>query len=107
MRGKSKKVSLLRRMVIDVMHVSTGVPFVSLARPLHVRPLLDARSGTRTPPGWAAILVKAFALVARDEPILRTLYVKWPWPAFYELPKSVAMIAVARIENGEECVLAQ
>ena len=46
------------------------------------------------PPGWAAIFVKAFALVAREQPILRTLYVKLPWPGFYELPRSVAMVAI-------------
>jgi hypothetical protein len=94
-------------MVIDLMHASTGVPFVSLSRPLHIRPLLEARGAARAPAGWAAILVKAFAIVAQDEPILRTLYVRLPWPAFYELPKSVAMVAVARVEDGEECVLAQ
>ena len=38
------------------------------------------------PPGWAAIFVKAFYLVAKDQPVLRTLYLKWPWPRFYELP---------------------
>ena len=57
------------------------------------------------PPGWAAIFVKAFYLVAKDQPVLRTLYLKWPWPRFYELPRSVAIVAVARNENGEECVL--
>ena len=40
--------------------------------------------------GWAAIFVKAFALVAREQPVLRTLYAKWPRPGFYELPRSIA-----------------
>ena len=74
MRGKVRKVSLPRRLIVDLMHASTPVPFVSLSRSLNVRPLLDARSGMVKPPGWAAIFVKAFALVARDEPTLRTLY---------------------------------
>ena len=39
--------------------------------------------------------------------MLRTLYAKWPWPHFYELPHSVAMVAIARVEDGEECVLPQ
>ena len=59
------------------------------------------------PPGWAAIFVKAFALVARDEPVLRTLYVTWPWPQFYVLPRSIATVAIARVEHGEDCVLPQ
>ena len=43
--------------------------------------------------------------MARDEPVLRTLYVKLPWPHFFELPRSVAMVAVARVEDGEDCIL--
>jgi hypothetical protein len=45
--------------------------------------------------------------VAKDEPVLRTLYAKWPWPSFYELPRSIAMVAIARVEDGQDCVLPQ
>jgi len=87
------------------MRASIRVPFVSLARPLSIRSLSEARAQAAQRPGWAAIFVKAFAIVAKEEPILRTLYVKWPWPAFYELPRSVAMVAVARVEDGQDWVL--
>ena len=107
MRGTVRKISLPRRLVTDLMHASVRVPFVSLARPLNLRPLLEARALTAQPPGWAAIFVKGFALVAKEVPALRTLYVKWPWPQFYELPRSVAMIAIARVEDGQDCVLPQ
>ncbi|MHB0768462.1 acyltransferase [Bradyrhizobium sp. 5.13L] len=107
MRGTPKTISLRRRLICDLMHASMGIPFVSLSRSLHIRPVVEARAGVTAPAGWAAIFVKAFALVARDEPILRTVYVKWPWPALYELPKSVATVAIARVEEGEECVLPQ
>lgn len=89
------------------MHASKRVPFVSLARPLNIRGLLEARAQAAVRPGWAAIFVKAFALVAKEQPVLRTLYVKWPMPAFYELPRSVAMVAIARVEDGQDCVLPQ
>ena len=107
MRGRFRKISLPRRLIIDLMHASTGVPFVSLSRQLQIHPLLEARRGAVDPAGWAAIFVKAFALVAKDEPILRTLYAKWPWPTFYELPKSVALVAIARVADGEDGVLPQ
>ncbi|KQT03592.1 MAG: acyltransferase [Bradyrhizobium sp.] len=107
MRGTPKSISLRRRLICDLMHASMGVPFVSLSRSLNIRPLLEARACATAPAGWAAMFVKAFALVARDEPILRTVYVKWPWPALYELPKSVATVAIARVDEGEECVLPQ
>jgi hypothetical protein len=104
-RGTFRKISLPRRFVIDLMQVSMGVPFVSLSRTLDVRQLSAARSGLSQPPGWAAIFVKAFGLVARDEPILRRIYVGWPWPHLYELPRCAAMVAIARVEDGEECIL--
>jgi hypothetical protein len=107
MRGTVRKISMPRRLVADLMHASIRVPFVSLSRSLNIRPLTEARALAAQPPGWAAIFVKAFSQVAKDEPVLRTLYVKWPWPGFYELPRSVAMIAIARVEDGQDCVLPQ
>jgi hypothetical protein len=107
MRGTFRKVSLPRRLIVDLMHASMRVPFVSLRRSLTIRALAEARLTAAERPGWAAIFAKAFSLVARDEPVLRTLYVDWPWSYFYELPRSVGMIAIARNENGEDCVLPQ
>jgi hypothetical protein len=107
MRGTVRKITLPRRLVADLMHASIRVPFVSLTRSLNLRGLSEARAQAAQRPGWAAIFVKAFALVAKEEPILRTLYVKWPLPAFYELPRSVAMVAIARLEDGQDCVLPQ
>jgi hypothetical protein len=107
MRGTVRKISLPRRHVADLMHASRGVPFVSLTRTLDVRALLEARALAAQPPGWAAIFVKAFCLVAKEQPVLRTLYAKWPWPHFYELPRSVGMVAIARVEDGQDCVLPQ
>jgi hypothetical protein len=107
MRGTVRKISLPRRLVADLMRASIRVPFVSLTRPLNVRQLIEARAVTAQPPGWAAIFVKAFSLVAKEVPALRTLYANWPRPSFYELPRSVAMIAIARVEDGQDCVLPQ
>jgi hypothetical protein len=107
MRGTVRKISILRRLVADLMHASIGVPFVSLTRTLNIRPLLEARALAAQPPGWAAIFVKGFCLVAQEQPVLRTLYAKWPWPHLYELPRSVGMVAIARVEDGEDCVLPQ
>jgi hypothetical protein len=100
-------LSVPRRLIADLMHASVRVPFVSLRRSLNVHPLLEARALAVPQPGWAAIFVKAFSLVAKEQPVLRTLYVRWPWPGFYELPRSVAIVAIARVEDGEDCVLPQ
>jgi hypothetical protein len=100
-----RKISLPRRFIADLMHASMRVPFVSLSRTIDIAQLIAARAQVPQRPGWAAIFVKAFALVARDEPVLRTLYVKWPWPHFFELPRSIGMVAIARIEDGQDCIL--
>jgi hypothetical protein len=105
MRGTVRKVSLPRRFIVDLMRASIRVPFVSLRRTIDVRQLLEARALAAPSPGWAAIFVKAFALVAKDEIVLRTLYAKWPWAHFFELPRSVAMVAIARVEDGQDCIL--
>ena len=105
MRGTKRKISLPRRFIVDLMHASMRVPFISFSRSLDIGPFLAARAKAKSPPGWAAVFVKAFAIVAKEEPVLRTLYVKLPWPHFFELPRSVAMVAVARVEDGEDCIL--
>src|SRR5882757_6254316 len=107
MRGTVRKISIPRRLVADLMHASVRVPFVSLARPLNIGSLIEARAQMAQPPGWAAIFVKAFALVAKEQPALRTLFVKWPYARFYELPRSVGFVTIARIEDGQDCVLLQ
>ena len=105
MRRQVRRISQPRQFLIDLMHASMGVPFVSLSRPLDVRQLAEVRAAAGRTLGWAAIFAKAFALVAKEEPVLRTLYAKWPLPHFYELPRSIGMVAIGRVENGEECVL--
>src|SRR6201992_3668931 len=107
MRGKIKKLSVPRRLIGDMMCASIGVPFVTLRRKLDIGELLEARAGLAQPPGWAAIFVKAFGLVAKEQPVLRTLYARWPWPHLYELPRSIGMVAIARVHGGEDCVLPQ
>jgi hypothetical protein len=107
MRGTVRKISMPRRLVADLMRASMRVPFVSLRRTLDIGPLIEARAASAQRPGWAAIFAKAFCLVAREQPVLRTLYIKWPWPHFYELPSSVGMVAIARREDGQDCVLPQ
>jgi len=72
MRGAAKPISLARRFIIDFMHAS--VPHVAIKRTMNLERLVKARR----------------------ERWLRTFYIAWPWPHFYEVPKSVAMIAIVR-----------
>jgi hypothetical protein len=95
MRGTVRKISLSRRVIVDLMRASADVPFVAVRRTLSVGRLAAARKGLRNRPAWATIFAKAFAILASEQPILRRVYLKWPWPHFYEFPQTVAMIVVA------------
>jgi hypothetical protein len=95
MRGTVRNISLPRRVVIDLMRASADVPFVAVRRTLNIERLAAARGGLEQRPAWATIFAKAFAILAQDRPVLRTSYLKWPWPRFYEIPQTVAMIVVA------------
>jgi hypothetical protein len=41
------------------------------------------------------IFAKGFAILAREQPILRQIYLKWPWAHLYEFPQTLAMIVIA------------
>ena len=94
MKGKFKSINTARKLVIDLMHFS--VPLVVVTRTLKLDRLVQARAKLAVRPGWTPIMTKAFCLVAREEPWLRTFYLRWPWPHFYELPQSVAMATIIR-----------
>ena len=104
MRGTYRKISLPRRLIGDLMHASMDVPRVSVRRTLHIGPLVKARAAQVQRPGWSTIIAKAYAIAARNDPTFRTLYVKWPWPHFYEVPRSVAMVAIVRNDFDEQAV---
>jgi hypothetical protein len=55
MRGQVRRISLPRRFIVDLMHASMGVPFVSLSRVINIRPLTEARASAGLAPGRGAI----------------------------------------------------
>jgi hypothetical protein len=73
-----------------------SVPLVIVKRTMNLERVVKARALQDKRAGWLAIIAKAYCIVARDEPWLRTFYLRWPWPHFYEVPKSVAMAVVIR-----------
>lgn len=95
MRGTVRKISLSRRVIVDLMRASADVPFVAVRRTIALGRLATARKSLHSRPAWAAIFAKGFAILASEQPILRRVYLKWPWPHFYEYPQTLAMIVVA------------
>ena len=103
--GRSFAVSYFRRLVTDLMHFSAKVPCVTLERRMNLAPLVAARHACSPPPTWSAIFTKAYALVAARTPMLRTSYLTFPWPHFYEHFTSIATINVDRQLADERVVL--
>jgi len=52
--------------------------------------------------GWAAIVMKAYAVMAASHPPLRQFFMKWPWAHLYEHPHQVGRVAVSRECDGED-----
>ena len=87
------------------MHFSAKVPGVTLERHMDLACLIAARQASAPSPTWSAIFTKAFALVAARTPVLRTSYLTFPWPRFYEHFTNIATINVDRQLANERIVL--
>jgi hypothetical protein len=64
----------------------------------------EARQAAQPRPGWCAVFVKAYAIVAAQRSELRRAYFAYPWPHLYEHPISVASVAVERPLGKEDAV---
>ncbi len=104
--GKSYPLSPFRRLVVDLMYFSQHVPAVSIERRMSLAPLAAARQACAARPGWTAMFAKAFALVARDMPALRSAYMPLPWTRFYVHPYSTVALNIER-QLGDEPVVLQ
>src|SRR5437763_14723893 len=92
--GKSYSVSYFRRLVVDLMHFSAKVPSVTIERRMDLAPLVAARESCTPSPSWSALFTKAYAVVAARSPALRTSYLTFPWPRFYEHPVNIATLNI-------------
>jgi hypothetical protein len=104
MRGRAIRLSVQRRMVIDLLHFARSIPTVPVQKRMSLGPLVAARAACKDRPRWTAIFTRAYALVAEEVPQLRRAYVKIPWPHLYEYPTSKASIIIERDFHGESAL---
>jgi len=104
MRGRAMRLSVPRRMIIDLLYFARGLPTVPVQKHISVAQLAAARAACSERPRWTAIFTKAYGLVAEEFPELRRAYVKFPWPHLYEYPQSRATVMVERDYHGEPAV---
>ncbi|MGH6737504.1 MAG: hypothetical protein ACREDY_00450 [Bradyrhizobium sp.] len=101
MRGRMIRLSVPRRMVLDLLYFARSIPTVPVQKRMALGPLMEARAACKERPRWTAIFTKAYALMARDFPEFHRAYVKLPWPHLYEYPHSNATVIVEREYKGE------
>src|ERR1700735_3634445 len=103
--GKYYSVSYFRCLVTDLLQFAATVPSVTIERRMDLSRLVAARQACTPSPTWSAILIKAYALVAARTPELRTSYLKFPWPRYYEHAVNIATLNLDRQLADERVVL--
>jgi hypothetical protein len=83
-------------MMADYMWAAAGIARVDVTRHVAFADLIAVRKRFRDPPSWTAIFVKGFAIVAAEIPELRRVYIKLPWPHFFEYAESTVVVGHER-----------
>jgi hypothetical protein len=103
--GKRTAIPPERRLICDIVGIAQQMPLVPLAMTIDVAELARCRRRASPQISWAVVMMRAMALVSREFPALRTVYVPLPWPHFYEHPESIAMLAINREIEGQPWLL--
>lgn len=98
----TQRLSRQRLLVADVVAAARKVPTFPVERLMSLGMIEPLRAGTATRIGWAAIFSKAYAIVARDVPMLRSWYVPGLWPRAAISGVSVATISINRRVGDED-----
>lgn len=89
-------------MVCDILHFEREVPTFPHSREFDLTPVSEARGDLSSRISWTVLFIKAFALIAKESPILRQAWIKFPWARLYQSPHSVAYLPVKRTHEDEE-----
>ncbi len=91
-----------RGAVNDVALLSQAIPLFPVDREMRLAVVAAARAAAPRRVGWAACFMKAYALVAREQPLLRSWLVRGLTGRLATASQSVATLAVNRVENGAD-----
>jgi hypothetical protein len=85
----------------DVLHFHRCAPLCPHDRRCRFAEVDALRRAAATRIAWPVLMLKAYALVARDVPPLRQAWLAGLIPNIYEHPHSVGMLAIERVHRGE------
>lgn len=98
----SRPLPAARGFVADLVGLTRGIPLFPVDRRMDLATLAEARSRAAIRIGWAAIVLKAYAHVATEMPILRTWIVRGIMPRLATASHSVASVAINRTDGGDD-----
>jgi hypothetical protein len=88
--------------VLDLLYLAREAPIVPCERLFELAELAQLRAAARPRVSWPALFLRAYGRVSAEMPLLRTSFLRWPWPRFYEHAGTVGMISVQREHEGEK-----
>lgn len=91
-----------RSCIADVAVLAGKIPLFPVDRECNLAALAAARSACRQRIGWAAIFVKAYGIVVRQTPALRSWFLPGFRPQLAMTEQNVATLAINRLEEGVE-----
>lgn len=100
--GKRLPLSNGRRLVDDVIHASKKMPMAAFSSDWDVQLISKLRRMARPKISWNVLMMKAHAIVCRQMPELRQIYVRYPWAHLYQHHQNVCMMTMGRQHEGEE-----
>src|SRR4051794_39818467 len=103
-RCRKKALSLGRRMLCDYVHFSGGGHTASAERLMRLPDVVAARRWGPLRISWGAIMIKAFALAARNHPEMRSAYFSFPWGHLGEYTSQIASVIVNRRVGDEDLI---
>ncbi|MDF1825446.1 MAG: hypothetical protein P1U68_12440 [Verrucomicrobiales bacterium] len=89
-------------MVCDLLYFDREVPTFPHSREIDLSKVEAVRKSLSARVSWTVIFIKAFAIIARERPVLRQAWMKYPFPRLYQNPESIAYLPVKRTHDDEE-----
>lgn len=88
--------------VDDIAELSKTIPLFPVDREMRLADVAAARAAAARRIGWAAIFLKAYALVAREMPALRSWRAGRILPRIVTSSASVGVLAMNRVDDGTD-----
>lgn len=93
-----------RLIVNDIVWLARAVPAFPVERAFDLAAVDRLRRECGRRIGWAAVFVKAYAIVAREMPVLRSWYVPGIFPRIATSSESVASVSISREADGRDAL---